>query len=133
MLDLWSRLLRFGKIAGVVGTTTAAIVGVATAWPLMEPFMAATRGYAREIIALSEGKANVAQRTTLGAVRDIQIEQAVGKRDVVVNDVAKWNLELSKITDDSTKDLISRQIRTLNETKTKLDRQIDTLNKNRWD
>lgn len=133
MDDLWSRFVRFGKIAGIVGAIMTAIVGVATAWPLIEPWVAATRGYAREIIALSEGRANVSQRETLGAVRDIQIEQAVGKRDVVVNDIAKWNLELSKITDDGTKDLIGRQIRTLNETKTKLDRQIDTLNKNRWD
>ncbi len=127
--EIWIRLMRVGKFAGIVVAITAAIVGVATAWPLLEPWVAAHRGYVREVSSAIEFKLNLAQIKGYAAIRDIQIEQAEGKRDQVEDSIFKWNIEMEKAPDLQSKSLIADRIRDLQNIKRKLDSQLDTLNK----
>ena len=48
MLEWWKRLTRIGKIAGIVGAVSGAIVGVAAAWPIVHVAVPALRGYVLE-------------------------------------------------------------------------------------
>lgn len=127
--EIWSHLLRLGKIAGVVGAITAAIIGVATAWPLIEPYVAAHRGYVRHVAAEIGDKNELAQHQNRKVIRDLQIEQADGKRDQIEEAIFKWEIELAKITDEQARFLINSRIRELQNTKSKLENQIETLNK----
>jgi hypothetical protein len=82
-------------------------------------------GRAENIIQLAQNAAKENQ----SILRDLQVEAAEGKRDATSNDIAKWQLELSKAHDDTGKSLIQQQINTLNATKQKLESQIGTLNR----
>ena len=124
---IWSTALR--KIMTVITATAAMIVAINQAWPSVEPYYYATRGYARDIVEVSEKKTSSAQDKTVATLRAIQLDQAVGKRDSTANDLAKWTLELNKAPDETSKELIGRQIKTLQNTKSALDNQINTLNR----
>lgn len=124
--------MRFGKIAGVVGAFTGAIVGGAAAWTIVEPYMIAHRGYVRFVTMQFADKSDAAQNQSRRVIRDLQVEQADGKRDAAEEAIFKWGLELSKATDEQAKQLITARIRELQNTKQKLDNQIDTLNRARF-
>lgn len=130
--QLWDRLLRTGKIAGVVVAITGAIVGVATAWPLIEPYMAAHRAYVRAVAMGLTDSYQAAQSDSRRVIRDLQIEQAEGKRDSATDAIVKWTIEIRKSNDETTKSMIQGQIDQLLMTKRRLNEQIDTLNKTRF-
>lgn len=127
--ELWSRLLRLGKIAGVVGAIFGAIASGAIAWPHIEPWLAAHRGYVREVSAAVSTELKEAQDKGYSALRDLQVETANGKLDQTEDNIAKWNVELNKAADDQAKQLIQGQIRKLDATRDGLKEQIKTLNK----
>lgn len=62
-------------------------------------------------------------------LKDLQIEQAEGKRDVVEESIFKWNDTISKEHDDDKRLLYRQRVRELEQTKRRLDDQIDTLRK----
>lgn len=57
----------------------------------------------------------------------IQLDLANGKRESTVNDLAKWQLELTKTKDPASLEIINRQLNLLQDTKHKLDKQIEIL------
>lgn len=57
----------------------------------------------------------------------IQLDLANGKREATVNDLAKWQLELTKTKDPSSLEIINKQLHLLQATKNKLDKQIEVL------
>lgn len=59
----------------------------------------------------------------------IQLDLANGKRESTVNDLAKWQLELTKTKDPASLEIINKQLHLLQDTKHKLDKQIETLEK----
>lgn len=59
----------------------------------------------------------------------IQLDLANGKREATVNDIAKWQLELTKTKDPSSLEIINKQLHLLGATKQKLDKQIEVLEK----
>ena len=59
----------------------------------------------------------------------IQLDLANGKREATVNDLAKWQLELTKTKDPSSLEIINKQLHLLQATKNKLDKQIEALEK----
>lgn len=129
MLEWWQRLSNFGKVCGVVAAITSAIVGIAAAVPIVEPYMVAHRGFVRDSISFS-AQANVLSQTeSQRTIRDLQIEQAEGKREAVQDALLKWAVEANKTTDTQTKQLIAERLRELAISKRMLDSQIDTLNK----
>ena len=75
------------KTAMAVFVFIGALGGAIAAVPKIEPFAPAHRAYVRE---------QVAEEKTMQILRDVQIEQAEGKRDATINDLAKWTLEYSK-------------------------------------
>jgi hypothetical protein len=61
--------------------------------------------------------------------RQQQIDTANGKMESTVNDIKKWELELSKAKDQMTIDLITKQIEALKNTQARLTDQLTTLHK----
>jgi len=59
----------------------------------------------------------------------IQLDLANGKRESTENDLAKWQLEMTKTKDPASLEIINKQLNTLKSTKEKLDHQIDLLEK----
>lgn len=59
--------------------------------------------------------------------REQQIDTANGKLETTVNDIKKWELELSKAKDQLTIDLITKQIEALKNTQDRLTNQLKTL------
>ena len=122
----WSTPLR--KSCTVLAAIFGFITAFASAWPNMEPLMPAHRAYARDLTDHVEKVAETYANKNAAILRDVQIEQAEGKRDAVNGEIFKWTIELNKTADENVKPLISEQIRRLSGAKDKLDDQIKTLN-----
>ena len=128
---LWSTPLRKRLTVALsfVSLLAGTIVAVAKALPVVEPYAPAHRAYVREQHDDTVQIAQSAAKENQAILRDLQVEAAEGKLAATTNDLAKWNLELNKAADESTKDIIRRQINTLEATKRKLEAQINTLNR----
>lgn len=111
----------------------AAIGGAVKAWPDLEPGMPALRHYVRSEVTDAERRVKIAQEGTVRILRDLQIEQAEGKRDRIENDIAKWALERGKTQDPGTAAMIDEELRRSVQTKQRIDRQIETLTRMRGD
>ena len=122
----WSTPLR--KSCTILAAFFGAITAFAAAWPVMEPFIPAHRAYARDLTDHVEQVAENYANKNAAILRDVQVEQAEGKRDAVDGEIFKWTIELNKASDESVKPLISEQIRRLSVAKDKLNDQIKTLN-----
>lgn len=126
---LWATSAR--KALTSIALVASTITAVATAAPTAEPWIAAHRGYVREIVDALEKKFRIAEDKGYATIRDLQIEQAEGKRDQAAELIFKWQVELGKAPDDQAKALISDRLRDLERTKRRLDAQIETLTKAR--
>lgn len=118
-------------ISSAVTVFLGTIISINKAAPIMEPWAPAHRMYVRDY---ADGIKNELQTADTGnsyILRDLQIEQAEGKRDAAKNDITKWNLELAKTKDPSTRALIDKTIIDLNANYEKLQEQIRTLTKMR--
>lgn len=81
--EWWRSLSRTVKIIGYVGVVMGAITATATAFPIIEPWLAATRGYVRESHA-----------PLLGRVIEIQIAQNDARSERLVERSKQYELEL---------------------------------------
>ena len=127
---LWSTGTRkaITSTAAAIAAVAGAITGVNAAWPMVEPLLPAHRAYARDLSGHVEKIAESYANKNAIILRDVQVEQAEGKRDAVDGEIFKWTIELNKASDESVKPLISEQIRRLSVAKDKLNDQIKTLN-----
>ena len=117
------------SIAGLIAAVTGAIVGIAKATPVVEPWWYASRGYVRDVGAENESRIKIAQSKIEKKLDHIQLEQAQGKAEAADNDLFKAGLEYKKAADDQTKEYIQQQINKLTATKERIKSQIETLRK----
>jgi hypothetical protein len=117
------------KYATGVLAFVAAIGGAVAAVPKIEPVFPAHRLYVREEVRHVHDTIQMAQDASIRALRDVQVEQAEGKREAADDALATWQLKLSGTTDETAKQLIRERIRALENTQRKLDGQINTLNR----
>ena len=112
---------------GFIAAVCSAIVGLAKAAPIVEPYWPASHQYVMEIADKKADKDSTlkVERT----LHHIQVEQAEGKRETAQNDLFKASLEMKKATDDETRQYIQMHINQLQDTKDRLDNQIKSLNK----
>lgn len=137
----WSVFRRNPWTAGAA--VVSMVVGLAALgtwtllWTEIEPWWyvshyglrVAVDGVDGKILVLDK-KWTVAGDSTNSILRDLQIEGAEGKLSTAKNNVARWQLELSKAPEGSvTKELIQRSLSEDLMTRDKLDAQIKTLNK----
>jgi hypothetical protein len=87
MLAWWRQISRFGKIGGVVGALSGAVVGVAGAWPFLEPYMVAHRGY-----VIDRTREDITPLKQM--VIEIQIDRNHDRRERLLGEVEKRELEL---------------------------------------
>lgn len=82
-MQISPELLRFGKVMGVASVTFGSIVGFATAFPYVEPYLAAHRGYVRE------------QRSPLlERIIEVQLQQNDNRTERLVEKSKQYELEL---------------------------------------
>lgn len=125
------RIRKIAWAAGIVATISGGIVGYAKAWPEIEPWWWASRGFVYSQVDSARSQFKQAQDSTAAILRDLQIEQAEGKRDAAKEAKAKWGVELNKTADPITREMIDRHINELEASVGKLDSQIRTLNRMR--
>lgn len=123
---LWGSPVK--KAATSITLVASCITAVAAAAPVVEPYIAAHRGYVRDVASIVDSKTKLAQAESQRVIRDLQVEQAEGKRDQTEESMFKWSRELEKATDEQAKQLIRERIRDLANTKSRLESQIRTLN-----
>lgn len=99
MLEWWKRLSHIGKFAGIVAAITGAIVGVAAAWPLVEPYVFAHRGYVLEKVGGVQATAN-----------ELLMWKFEDNRDRAKADVEDKKILLQKENDPQIKELIQKNI-----------------------
>jgi len=80
---IWKRFSHLGKMAGVFAGISGAIVGTATAWPFIEPYVLAHRGY-----VVDRNSAVVAR------IIKIQLDRNHDRRERLLGEVEKRELEL---------------------------------------
>lgn len=81
---------------------SGAIVGTVEAWPYVEPYLVAHRGYVAEQVG--------GVRTTVG---EVLIWKAEDARNKIKADISGWNIQLQKEQDPQTRALIERQLEQL--------------------
>jgi hypothetical protein len=86
-INWWMSLNRTVKIIGAVGVISGAVYSVAQAWPLVEPFWYAHRGYVRWYD--DEHLSNVLHR-----LNKIQLVQDEDRRQRLLDEAAKREIEL---------------------------------------
>lgn len=111
----------------LVGSIPAAMGGITYLDARAEPLYLAMHWWVRDIVGSVEKKIDTSDLKTTAILRDLQIDTADGKRASTINDIKKWQLELTKAPDQASVDNITQQIETLQDTKSKLDGQINTL------
>lgn len=116
----WS-LSSLALVATIIG-------GIVAAWPFIEPFMAATRGYAREVSETYGAKMQLAQAQLQVQQHDILVDVAKGKLEATENDLFKAQLEMKKTSDPATQEFINNQINKLQNTKNAIENQLKALN-----
>lgn len=130
---MWATPLRkrITVAATTVGVIAGAITAAASAYVVIEPVMPALRYYVRDLVRDVIHTAQDTAKDNGRILRDLQIEQAEGKRDATINDIAKWQIELAKALDDNSKEIIMRQLKSLDAARRNLEAQIDTLSRSR--
>ena len=111
MIAWWSKLSLAIKLVGYIGVITAAIVSTATAWPYLEPYWYAHRGYVRQYSAPASDHA---------ILIEMRITQNGERRERLLNDVKKYELEMQSdqakqtpIYQELLKDQVERASKTL--------------------
>lgn len=110
---------------------TGAIVSTDKAAPIVEPYWFAHRLYVRNSVESVRSEFKATENGNTIILRDVQIEQAEGKRDAVKNDLAKWAVELTKTQDPTTRQLIEKTISEQTATYERLQEQLRSLLKMR--
>ena len=87
MFGWWHRVSFTVKIIGFVGVVSAAVVSVAQAWPFIEPYMYAHRGYVRYY---DDSHTHL----VLARLIKIQLVQDRERRQQLLDEASKRELEL---------------------------------------
>ncbi len=117
--DLWRSFPFLTRFLTAIGLGTGAIVGAAQAWPLVEPYIFAHRGYVLE-------KVIPVQNT----VNEVLIWKAEDIKNKIKTDTNGWVIQLQKEQDGQTRSLIQRQIEQLNAEQAQIDERIKKLKGN---
>lgn len=110
----WASPLKKGVTSAVLFFSF--VTGAAAAWPHVEPWLAAHRGYVRFVV--NENKE---------VLRDVQLDLANQKRESVEDSKSKWQLELSKAATEQARDLIQQRLRELERIHERLNSQIRSI------
>lgn len=104
----------FGAVAAVSGAITA----TAKAWPLIEPYMIAHRGYVIEHVGSTDAKVN-----------ELLKYQAEDKKDKILAERSSWAIQKQKESDPATQGLIQQRLDQLDQEEHRINQRIQTLSK----
>lgn len=107
LLQLWRAYPFWTRLFTVVAGGTGATVGVAQAWPLVEPFLLAHRAYVRETNEEEARKLKISFEPTRTGMYDVQISIARSRRSAVNDRLITLEIEAPK--SDSAPELIARR------------------------
>lgn len=116
MLNWWRHLSRVGKIAGMVGAITGAIVGVAAAWPIIHWVVPAHRGYVIEQVG--------GVQATTNELLIWKFEDDKGRKR---SEAANWNIQMQKEQDPQTRTLIQQRIEQLQRDQAEIEVRIKRI------
>lgn len=116
MMFNWWPLSHAGKVSAVVVGILGGIVTVATAWPLIEPYMAATRGYTRAQIGGVQP-----------TVTELMVWRLTDGRDKARSEAADWTIKLQKETDPQTRAMMQSRIDQLTQEQQAVNDRIEKL------
>lgn len=128
IIDFWKSIPKVGRIAGVVTAVSGAIVGTAQAWPYIEPFIVAHRGYVTHRV---DSKAETFDRSLRRAERrnvENQIELVEIRRSLLEKD--HFDLEVSLKNPnlpDQIRGTLELRKRALDEDRKNLDFKLEQL------
>lgn len=128
----WNDLPRPVQIAVASLTAFFTTLGAgAAAWPVLEPWLAAHRGYVRFHTAEESTKLRTAFEPTRTGMYDIQISIARNRRATINHQIISLEIEAPK--SETAADLIARrqQLEKLREELVELDAEIRTLRSQR--
>lgn len=110
----WATLPKWvrGTIA-LIGSFAATIVSITAAWPHIEPWVAAHRGYVREVSIELDAKTQISLLPMQRSIRDATVARLQERQNVIDNDLTRWELLLVKATDDLEKIKIGSSIKML--------------------
>lgn len=101
-------------------TTVAALAGAITAsaaaWPLVEPYLFAHRGYVLQQVG-----------EVRAPVNEILIWKFEDAKNAIRKETADWNVRLAKETDPTTRELMQRRVEQLSRDQEELDNRLRGL------
>jgi hypothetical protein len=126
-MSIWASYPFISRMLTAVGVGTGALVGVAQAWPYVEPWLAAHRAYVRDYTEEQSAKLRTSFEPTRAALYDVQLSIARSRR-AAVND-RLITLEIDAPKSENSAELIKRrqQIEQLKEERDELDNEIKHL------
>lgn len=126
-MGIWASYPFVSRMLTAVGVGTGALIGVAQAWPLVEPWLAAHRAYVRDYSDEQSAKLRTSFEPTRAAIYDVQISIARTRR-ATIND-RLITLEIDAPKSETAAELIKRrqQIEQLKEERDDLDVEIKQL------
>lgn len=125
--EWWARISNIQRALTVLGVFFGTLTASATAWPLIEPYVAAHRGYVRDYHDEQAAKT----RTLLEPLRIGQLNQQIsaseGRAAQVEDRLISLEIDVAKATDAEEKIRKQFQIRKLQEEFTKIDGDVKRL------
>lgn len=116
MLEWWKRMSHFGKVCGIIAAASGALVGAVKAYPLIEPYLLAHRGYVMEHVGGVQTNVN-----------DLLVWRFEDAKNKARSEQADWTIKLQKEQDPQTRGMIQRRIEHLGEEQHTLDERIKKL------
>lgn len=113
-MEKWANLPTWirGPLLGL-GALFTTVVSGAAAWPHIEPWLAAHRGYVRDVSIELDNKTQMTLLPMQRSIRDATVARLEERQNVIENDIARWELQLAKATDDIEKLRIGGSLRAL--------------------
>lgn len=127
-LNWWRRApTQMRALAATLIAFATSLTASVAAWPVVEPYMYAHRGYVREQVENETAKLRREFYPTTSGMYEIQISIARSRRSTLNSDIAKMEIDAPK--SDSTTELLARraQIERLKEEKSLVDDEIRKL------
>lgn len=116
-------LIPAGSVVIAAVSNISTLANAYEAWDAAGFPTVAMRNYVRERVQ----PVQVTLGQTTQQVKDLQLDIALGKRESYDNEKAKWQLELNKAQDDTTRSLALQQIERINRTNEAINEQIKAL------
>ncbi len=125
--DLWNSNPFLSRMMTALTVGAGTLVGVAQAWPYVEPYLAAHRGYVRDYSEDESAKIKRFFEPTRAGMFDVQISIARSRRSQINNQIITLEIEAPK--SDSAPELVKRrqQLEQLREERADLDAEIKML------